>query len=113
MKVKEIEVSKIESVENIRSKIDLDVSELMSSIKSYGLLQPIGLFGTGVSGYVIVWGNRRLTACKKLGWKTIPGVILDSEELSENDFILHHIVENEQRIPLSPFELGRGVYTLS
>ena len=36
--------------------------------------------------YIVVFGNRRLEACKKLGWKTIPAKIDDKiKEVSIKD----------------------------
>ena len=64
-----------------------DLDGLAASIKELGLLQPIGID----SGYRLVFGERRLRACKQLGQDTIKVrfVNLDSllkGELAENEF---------------------------
>lgn len=64
-----------------------DLDALAASIKEIGLLQPIGID----SGYRLVFGERRLRACKLLGRETIPArfVNLDSllkGEHAENEF---------------------------
>lgn len=64
-----------------------DIPALAASIDSIGLLQPIGID----SGYRLVFGERRLRACKHLGRSTIPArfVNLDSlisGEYAENEF---------------------------
>lgn len=108
MEVKTIEISQVQSLDNIRIReIEKDVHTLMASIEAYGLLQPIGVFGTQQKGYVIVWGNRRFIASKKLGLKTIPAVIVDSEEMSEEDFLIHNAIENIQRKEITTYELGK------
>ena len=64
-----------------------DLDGLAASIKELGLLQPIGID----SGYRLVFGERRLRACKRLGKDKIKVrfVNLDSllkGELAENEF---------------------------
>lgn len=64
-----------------------DLQALADSIKEIGLLQPIGID----AGYRLVFGERRLRACKLLGRSTIPVrfVNLDSllkGEHAENEF---------------------------
>ena len=69
MNIKDIEIKKIKQLENIRLRIEEeDVHTLMSSIKQDGLLEPIGVAITSGSKdeYLIVYGNRRLEACRKL-----------------------------------------------
>ncbi|MCV0366403.1 MAG: ParB N-terminal domain-containing protein [Nitrosopumilus sp.] len=63
-------------VEN-RIRQDLgDIDGLSSSIKHVGLLQPIGINKDNV----LVFGQRRLEAVKKLGWKEIQSVILEDND---------------------------------
>ena len=64
-----------------------DIDGLAASIKELGLLQPIGID----SGYRLVFGERRLRACKQLGQDKVKVrfVNLDSllkGELAENEF---------------------------
>jgi len=64
-----------------------DIDGLAANIKELGLLQPIGID----SGYRLVFGERRLRACKQLGQDKIKArfVNLDSllkGELAENEF---------------------------
>lgn len=47
-----------------------DLTGLMESIKEHGLLQPIGV----VRGNQLLFGGRRLEACRRLGWDSIPMV---------------------------------------
>jgi len=50
-----------------------DIDELSNSIKQVGLLQPIGVNKNNI----LIFGQRRLEAIKKLGWKEIPSIILE------------------------------------
>ncbi|MGZ4617203.1 MAG: ParB N-terminal domain-containing protein, partial [Frankiaceae bacterium] len=45
-----------------------DLTGLMESIREVGLLQPIGL----APGNRLLFGGRRLEACRRLGWESIP-----------------------------------------
>lgn len=110
MKTEDIEISKIKFRGNIRQKFnEADDIALMQSIRDNGLLQPIGVSINEDDTYTIIWGNRRLYACKKLGYKKIPAVIFaeKNEELSEQDFFVTNVIENLQRKPNTLFELGR------
>jgi len=115
MKVEEINVKDIGYIENIRQKLDnVDLADLMQSIKQEGLMQPIGLVKRKATGLmnrsnqlIIIWGNRRLAAFKKLNYKTIPAVILEDDDMTEDDFIVKNTVENVQRQEISVLELGR------
>jgi ParB/RepB/Spo0J family partition protein len=113
MRVLEINMEKIKTLDNIRMReIEDDIHPLMASIESYGLLQPVGVFGTDEKGYVLVWGNRRYVAAKKLGLKKLSAVIVDSEEMSEEDFLIHNAIENIQRKEITTYELGKTCQVL-
>lgn len=107
MIIKDIPLSEIEVIDNIR-QVDQNIPELMQSIKDYGLMQPIGLKETNEK-YRLLWGSRRFIACKKLGFKTIPAVIFSTkdEEMSEEQFFLINATENMQRRENNLKEFGR------
>jgi len=66
--------------------------ELIESINSKGVLQPIIVFEDGNKKYVLLDGQRRISACKKLGFKEIPAHILDKKPSPiENISIMFHI----------------------
>ena len=56
-----------------------DLAELMESIVKHGLLQPIGIIKEEEHIYRLNYGERRLRACKELGWREI-SVTLRPEE---------------------------------
>jgi len=112
MRYEDVDVRDIKILENIRQRpIQEDLADLMSSIRSSGLMQPIGVKEKKSNGknYILVWGYRRLQACKKLGWKTIPARIFleDEDELDEEEFLILNASENLHRKDVSLMELGR------
>ena len=81
------------------------ISDIMMSIKSCGLLQPIMLTPRGEQ-FEVIFGNHRLEACKRLCWKEISAVI--GKVSSEEAFILQ-VVENIQRNNvINPVEEAKG-----
>lgn len=79
---------------------DATLEELAQSIDSMGLLQPILVVAAG-ERYRLVAGQRRLAACKMLGWTEIPAHVWGATPSAE----LHAtIVENLQRTNLNPLE---------
>lgn len=80
------------------------IEELTQSIKTYGLLQPIIVRKSG-RGYQLVVGERRLIACKGLGWKTITASV---KELSDSAMATIALIENLQRENLNFIEEASG-----
>lgn len=88
-----------------RSTFDEEkVQELSQSIKTYGLLQPV-IVRPRDNGYELVVGERRLNACRSLGWRTIPAVV---KELADNAVATIALIENLQRENLNFIEEARG-----
>ncbi len=76
-----------------------EIESLMDSMKRYGLLNPI----TVNSRFVLIAGERRLEAAKRLGWHTINAVVLnDTDKISELEM---EIEENTQRSNFTEKEL--------
>jgi ParB family chromosome partitioning protein len=85
-----------------RTDFDADaIKTLADSIRSVGVLQPI-VVRADENGYILVAGERRLRAAKKVRLKTIPAVIR-GEGTSEDD-LTEALVENLQRENLSVLE---------
>ncbi len=76
------------------------INELMDSIKSYGIIQPLVVMKKG-SGYELIAGERRLRASKKLGLKKVPVIVRDYDQQNKLEVSL---VENLQREDLNPIE---------
>ncbi len=75
--------------------------ELLKSIESKGVLQPILVRQVGENLYECVAGERRLRACKHLGIEKIPAIVRD---LSDKEVLLIALIENVQRKDLNPIE---------
>lgn len=77
------------------------LQELSDSIKQSGVLQPIVLRASSITGYEIVAGERRVRASKLAGKSTIPAIV---RQLSEEEMIELAILENLQREDLTALE---------
>ena len=80
-----------------------NIEELAESISRIGLLQPIVVRTNRSEGLEVVAGNRRLNACKSLGWKKIACHVV---ELDDRAAFEVSIIENVQRHTLNPIEEG-------
>ncbi len=105
LKINEIEPNK----EQARKLFDEEaIDELASSIKQYGLIQPIVVTKKD-NYYEIVAGERRWRASKKAGLDEIPVVIRENDERRNKEISL---IENIQREDLNPIEKARGIKML-
>lgn len=80
------------------------LDELAQSIQSHGLLQPV-LLRKRANGYEVIVGERRLRACRDLGWETIPAIVRDVPDRETAELAL---IENLQRTDLHVFEVAEG-----
>lgn len=76
------------------------LQELASSIKTYGVFQPI-IAKKSIKGYEIIAGERRVKASRIAGLKTIPAIIKD---FSDEEMMEIALLENLQRENLSALE---------
>ncbi|MEZ0312717.1 MAG: ParB/RepB/Spo0J family partition protein [Myxococcota bacterium] len=76
------------------------LAELVESVKTRGVLQPIIVRRLG-DGYEIVAGERRWRAAQQAGLHEIPAVI---KELADTDVLQVALIENVQRQDLDPLE---------
>jgi ParB family chromosome partitioning protein len=82
------------------------LSELESSIRENGLLQPLVVRPASPEApagaeWELVAGERRWRAVRRLGWSEVPAVI---REIDDRALLVLAIVENVQRSDLSPLE---------
>lgn len=84
-----------------RGKIDHQgLEDLINSIKEHGILQPL-ILSRDTEGYILIAGERRLTAAKIIGLKTVPVIVRDTSRQEKLEIAL---VENLQRKNLNPLE---------
>lgn len=93
-----------------RSFDDKALAELTESVKRHGVLQPIIVVkDNDRNGYRIVAGERRWRAASAAKLSHIPAVVRSLKELEEVELSL---IENIQRVDLSPLEQAMSVYKL-
>ena len=85
------------------------IQELAQSIKENGLIQPIIVRKSPVLGYEILAGERRYRASIAAGLSEIPVIV---KQLSDQDMMLHSIIENLQRENLNPIEEAKAYQSL-
>lgn len=99
-RLKEIPVKQIQVWKEAQArKLDKDgMSELAKSIKNEGLQNPPMLQKAGKNSYLLMSGQRRLAALKRLGYKKIPALVLMKQsELVIEDAKAASVVENIHR----------------
>lgn len=107
--IRMITISKIDpNPRQARSELG-NIKELMASIKSKGVLEPI-LVKPKEGRYEIIAGERRYIACKKLGLKEIPCIEMNVED---NEAMELTLIENLQRKDLDVFEEAEGLKSLA
>ena len=85
------------------------IQELAHSIKENGLIQPIIVRKSPVLGYEILAGERRYRASIAAGLAEVPVIV---KQLSDQDMMLHSIIENLQRENLNPIEEAKAYQSL-
>lgn len=102
--LQDIAIGKIKPNPNQPRKVfdDTKLKELADSIREQGLLQPVVVQEDGAGGYTLIAGERRLRACKSLGWNSIKAVIRN--DLEKIDLLELALIENIQRDDLNPME---------
>lgn len=84
------------------------LDELASSIKEYGVIQPITVRRSDTE-YELIAGERRYRACARIGLKTVPAIIIHADD--DKSAILA-LLENLQREDLCFFEIAEGYQNL-
>lgn len=88
-----------------RTEFDREaLDELKKSILDNGLIQPITVRRNGSGAYELISGERRLRACREIGFKEIPAYIIKAE--TKEQMIALALIENIQRENLNPIEVA-------
>ncbi len=107
-RIRMISIEKIDpNPHQARSELG-NIQELMDSIKSKGVLEPI-LVRSKADRFEIIAGERRLIASKNVGLKEIPCIEMDVEQ---NEAMEIALIENLQRKDLDIFEEADGLNAL-
>lgn len=85
------------------------LDELVNSIRSHGVLQPLLLRPAG-GQYELVAGERRLRAARQAGLTTVPAIV---KSVSDQDALEQTLIENLQREDLNVMEEAEGYQHLA
>lgn len=88
------------------------ITELANSIRAAGLLQPVvvrPVIGEK-SNYELIAGERRLRACKQLGWSEIPAIVMNATDQNAGIWAL---IENVHRADLNPMDRALSLKELA
>ena len=80
---------------------DESMSDLVASIASFGIIEPVVVGQVAADAFVVVAGERRFTAAKLLNLSQIPCVVT---QCSDREALEISLTENLQRSDLNPIE---------
>jgi len=86
-----------------------NLADLALSIREQGLLCPIVVEPQAPGRYRILAGERRYTACRGLGWETMPCIV---RTVAEQSRLALQLIENLPRKDLNPVEIARSYQRL-
>ncbi len=82
------------------------LDELKKSILENGLIQPITVRRIEEGKFELISGERRLRACKDIGYRDIPAYIIKVD--SNESMLALALIENIQREKLNPIEIANA-----
>jgi ParB family chromosome partitioning protein len=85
------------------------LGQLAQSISQHGVVQPIVVTPAKEGSFTIIAGERRWRASQAAGLTKIPALVRSIEELEQLEIAL---IENVQRVDLSPLEQARSIERL-
>jgi ParB family transcriptional regulator, chromosome partitioning protein len=102
--LKVIDIESLTSSSGSRSSAfseDESMSELVASIASLGIIEPIVVRQVDANAFVVVAGERRLAAAKLLKLHQVPCVVT---QCTDSEALVISLTENLQRSDLNPIE---------
>jgi ParB family chromosome partitioning protein len=85
---------------------EVALEELKKSILENGLIQPITVRRVQLDRYELISGERRLRACKEIGFREIPAYVIKVE--TKEAMLALSLIENIQREKLNAIEIGNA-----
>ncbi|MDB5181499.1 MAG: hypothetical protein JWP13_262 [Candidatus Saccharibacteria bacterium] len=109
--IQKVDIAKVQPNANQpRTHFDDEALEqLASSIKQFGILQPLVVTPLAGGVYSIIAGERRWRASKLAGLEKVPVIVRSTKELEQLEIAL---IENVQRVDLSPLEQAVSIERL-
>lgn len=105
-KVQQVPVDRIRPEDGLGRKRDRDGHrELRDSIDQFGVLTPVTVRPApdGSGEYLLIKGQGRTLACRMLGLKTIPAIVV-AADFAEEDKVGQFLVENVARLKMRPID---------
>lgn len=102
-KIENININLLIPFENhpFKERNGIEQTELLESIKTNGLFEPLIVRPFSDGKYEIISGHRRVNACKELGIQTVPAIV---KELNKDEATIAMVDANLQREHLLPSE---------
>ncbi len=102
MALREVPLAQIECIDSRLNTLS-EIEDISHSLSNVGQLAPILLreHPSKTGSYQVIFGNRRVTAAKNLGWKTIRAEVV---ERSEIDSLVLAFIENSDRKDFTDYE---------
>lgn len=95
-KIENIQIDLLVPFENhpFHERNGIEQAELLESIKTNGLLEPLIVRPFSDGKYEIISGHRRVNACKELGIQTVPAIV---KEMNKDEAVIAMVDANLQR----------------
>jgi len=106
MNLQTVDISQIRLDSPFVFTYPLDGRRLQASIQEVGVLQPVCLRRDD-DKFQVVFGARRVLACRNLGWQTVPARIFSREELSPERALCLSLEEDVLQRTYNPVEKAR------
>src|SRR2546426_9046294 len=91
--IADIELSRFNTRKDLSAgNEDSSIKDLAESIRSRGLLNPVTVRSTGADKWELLAGQRRLAACKQLGWTSIAAIV--RQDVEDDEAISLSLIEN-------------------
>lgn len=102
--LKLIDIENLYTIGNVRNEKDGDLMDLMHSIETYGLMEPLVVKEKDENGnYEIISGHRRFEALKLLHESPVECNIMSDVDSKRK--LAMQVIENEQRKNMSAYDL--------
>lgn len=107
MKLMNIAIGKLKANENNPRNFarDQDLEDLGKSIEAHGIIEPLVVRKLEAGNYEVLAGHRRLMAAEGI-LEEVPCVVREEEA---GDGLVIALVENTQRVDLTPFEQAQAI----
>lgn len=102
--IQEIPIDQIQDQELKRDVDERGIDQLSSSLRGVGLLQPLIVALEGET-YVLIAGQRRLLAAKRLHWTTVPCVVVHVDHERALQQSIHENLHREELDPVTEAQM--------